>query len=98
MLPKVLSPPKYPLIQVYGTERELGIVRCTVWDQNSLHTMAPVFLHISRKLLSVLPAEQRGAYSLLPQFARFIVRRCVGTEVFVAVQTPIRHENCFAIH
>jgi hypothetical protein len=51
----------------YGREKRIGL------DQNSLHTMAPVFLHISRRLLSVLLAEQHGAYSLLPLFARFIV-------------------------
>jgi hypothetical protein len=36
-------------------------------DQNTVSPMAPVFLHISRKLLNVLLAEQHGAYSLLPE-------------------------------
>jgi hypothetical protein len=36
-------------------------------DQNTVSPMAPVFLHISRKLPNVLLAEQHGAYSLLPQ-------------------------------
>src|SRR5271170_5707076 len=39
----------------YSREKWIGL------DQNTV-PMAPVFLHISRKLLSVLLAEQHGVY------------------------------------
>ena len=40
----------------YGREKWIGL------DQNTLPPMAPVFLYISRKLLSSLLAEQHGVY------------------------------------
>jgi hypothetical protein len=47
-------------------------------DQNTLPPMAPVFLHISRKLLSVLLAEQHGVYC---HSCQVYVSGSVGTEV-----------------
>ena len=67
-------------------------------DQNTLPPMAPVFLHISRKLLSSLPAEQHGDYChSLPSLC---VRKYGNRgAVVVVVQTPIGYENYhFAIH
>ena len=56
--------------------------------------MAPVFLYISRKLLSSLLAEQHGVYChSLPGLC---VRK-YGNRV-VVVQPPIGNENFFAIH
>ena len=56
------------------------------WAWPKTH-MAPAFLHISRKLLSVLLAEQHGVYChSLPGLC---VRKC-GTEVVVVVQTLCR--------
>jgi hypothetical protein len=57
-------------------------------DQNTLPPMAPVFLHISRKLLSVLLAEQHGV--CCHRFPGLCVRKCGNRgAVVVVVQTPI---------
>ena len=76
----------------YGREKWIGL------GQNTLPPMAPVFLHISRKLLSSLPAEQHGDYChSLPSLC---VRKYGNRgAVVVVVQTPIGYENYhFAIH